>query len=222
MTKPNTKSILQLSCSALTVFASATGVQAGECLYHSLEWSPASATPAAPDELRELRLVSIDVNDEGAFSVDMVSHQNAFGDADWRLPEMLLQLEQKMAQGEARHAMFKSGGTPFDMKFDRDTEIVYVLKPAAWRWAETAAEQFFLKPQNKDGVAQRHNPFTPARRIGERMMAVTFDYDAAYEGCAWSYNLGVVAVQAMDSETYETPLIIDPEGSTGSGGGIRD
>ncbi len=208
--------------SFLTSFVFALPALAGECLYHSADWSPEAAPVAAPGPLVELRFVAIYVDENGALIIDMVSRQYAYAPSDGLLAHMRNRLEKKISRGEARHEMFKGGGTPFDMKFNQDTEIVYMLKPTAWRWADASEDQFFLKPYNKTGIAQHHNPFTAARRIGENMMAVTFDYAAAYEGCAWSYNLGVVATQIMGGETYETPLIIDPESSSGTGGDIDE
>ena len=54
---------LSLFLSSLASLAMAAPAMAGECLYHSADWSADDAPDPAPDDLRELRLVYIDVDE---------------------------------------------------------------------------------------------------------------------------------------------------------------
>ena len=154
----------------------------------------------------------------------MVSEELVFGNRDFHLPKMIKKVERRIARGKKRHKWFKPGGSPFDMRFLQDTEVVYYLKPTAWRWANELENRFFLKAQNRFGIEQNYNPFTALRSIPDnpRMLSVTFDFVEEYESCTWRYNLGVVASQTMNGEVHETPVIIDPEGSAGTNGDIRE
>lgn len=125
-------------------------------------------------------------------------------DFEWRLDDLLKRAAPESSKGKR---------SPLDMRISADTLIVFHLEPAAWEWAGSPEDVFFLKPKGRDGFPQIHNPFGRAEPIQGRnkMIAIRYNPEADFYGCHYEYNLGVVIHQMVDDVRMETPLIIDPD-----------
>lgn len=109
--------------------------------------------------------------------------------------------------------------TPLDVTANKDASFVYILLPKSWSYSYPAmtmkrpAEEFkhpyFLFPSSplSGQVAVVHQ------------QGITQRTDKT---CRYLFNLNVTITQEMGGRILKTPIIIDPESSTGDGGGWNE
>ena len=143
--------------------------------------------------------MSIGLDANGAFAVRSASRVNYLADYASRLDGMDREL--------TAHQPPKGAATPFDMRIERDTIVVFRLEPESWAWESVPAEALFLK----DG--QRHDPFSAAAQSPDRPrdFAVRINSPKALAGCSWDYNLGIVVNQGGQA----TPLTVNGGANSG-------
>jgi hypothetical protein len=154
-------------------------------------------------------LLSVGLDADGEFEVRSAKSRSGVADWSWQIPSLVSALQP--------HAPPASDdATPFDLKLNADTIVVFRLEPGAWSFEPAVDKALFLKTR-ADGSAYPHNPFSSAQIVGgnPRLFAARFHAPQSLTACAYEYNLGVVVKQGGK----RTPLVIDPKIQNGGTGG---
>ena len=199
-----------LSIAALAV---ATPVAAQTCAFHQPGWDAEKAKGEKPAKkyADKAALVSIALDAQGGLTASTSTMALGQPGVAWAIDDLVSALEPMQTKGKR---------SPLDMSFEDDTLVIYRLEPAAWVWETAPDKAFFLKARDREGRAQRHNPFGAARPVPGHpdMIAVRNPSNPAYRGCKYEYNLGVVVRRNTADGVLETPIIIDPEVKNGNDG----
>jgi hypothetical protein len=144
-------------------------------------------------------LLSVGLDADGEFEVRSANSRSGVVVWSWQVPSLVSAL-QPHASPAADDA------TPFDLKLNADTIVVFRLEPGACSFESAVDKALFLKSR-ADGSTYPHNPFSSAWLVGgnPRLFAARCHAPQYLAGCAYAYNLGVVVKQGGK----RTPLAID-------------